>query len=94
MALHEEQARNKWWWPFTLRKVRKRDTLLENLMWIRNAPKLHLTEVVAVLRAAVLKLEDNLIANRHLDEASDIFHLTLEELDEALENRSVDLKGE
>lgn len=96
MAKQEERARSagRWWRcnPFALSKVRKRNAVLEHLMWIRNAPKIRLALVEGMVRAELLKLEDALIEKGRLDEKGDIFHLTLEEVDRGtLEDASVDL---
>jgi len=75
------------------RKLAKRDLQLEHIMWIRNSAKLHLTRVIAALRAELLRVQARLLAAGRLDEEGDIFHLTLEEIDGALSQPDRDLRA-
>eukprot|EP00581_Thalassiosira_minuscula_P020085 CAMPEP_0183718270 /NCGR_PEP_ID=MMETSP0737-20130205/11576_1 /TAXON_ID=385413 /ORGANISM="Thalassiosira miniscula, Strain CCMP1093" /LENGTH=917 /DNA_ID=CAMNT_0025947801 /DNA_START=170 /DNA_END=2923 /DNA_ORIENTATION=+ len=92
MKLHEERAASKrFTHPFMLKKVRKRNEILDNLVWIRNAPKLHISHAFGILRMNVLQAEEYLISKNMLEEKGDIFHLDLEEVDKALADESYDL---
>jgi len=92
MSLHEERAK-KSWKPFSSSKVKKRNEHIEHLMWIRNAPKLHLTQAVGIIRESLLKIENEWVANGRLHTAGDIFHLSLGEVDKALKDDSLELKS-
>ena len=72
-------------------KILKRNKILDHLMWIRNAPKLHLSRVFGALRKAVLKIEHQLVMEKRLDVTGDIFHLDPVEIDAALNDPSFDL---
>jgi len=90
MAKQEEKARSCS--PFALSKIRKRNAVLEHLMWIRNAPKIRLAVIDGMIRSELLKLQDQLIKEGRLEEKGDIFHLTLEEVDRgSLKDPSMDL---
>lgn len=55
VVLQEQRAlERRCYNPFALSKIKKRDASLEHLMMIRNAPKLHLSQLCGLLRAAVL----------------------------------------
>lgn len=71
-----------------LEAIRKRNDALEHLAWVRNAPKLHLTKVVGIIRGKILSVEEELIAMGSLEEPGDIFHLNLEEVDAALATKN------
>merc|ERR1712232_910003 len=60
---------------------------------MRNTPKLHLARVVAGVRAAVLQTQRMLLANGRIDAEGDIWHLTLQELDECLNDPSRDMRS-
>ena len=94
MKLNEKRAASKRFIrPFgALSKIRKRNAYLDNLMWIRNAPKLHISAAFGVLRSSILSVEkkDLVDANR-LEETGDVFHLELEEVDRAFVDQSYDL---
>mmetsp|Transcript_61201 Transcript_61201/g.72659 ORF Transcript_61201/g.72659 Transcript_61201/m.72659 type:complete len:985 (+) Transcript_61201:104-3058(+) len=93
MARQEQEAAKKWWYkPWARRRVLKQNELLEHVFWMRNAPKLHIAEVFAAVRQAVLKIEHDFISAGRLDEEGDIFHLTPDEVDAALKDSSLDLK--
>lgn len=94
MAKHEKDAENasKFFHPFALSKVKKRNAILEHVIWIRNAPKLHLTKVIGMVRAEVLRVQDHLIETGRLKTKGDIFHLNIDEVDKAiLEDPDLDL---
>ncbi|KAL7547819.1 hypothetical protein ACHAWF_015443 [Thalassiosira exigua] len=92
MKLHEDRvALKRFRKPFALAKIRKRNACLEHLMWIRNAPKLHLSKVYGILRENVLRAEGDLIKANRLEAKGDIFHCDLEEVDTALADESFDL---
>lgn len=67
-----------------LSKIQHRNAFLDNMMMIRNSPKLRVTELVGAMRNKVLRIEEKLLSRGRLEEKGDIFHLTMEELDEAL----------
>ena len=91
MKLHEQRAKAKRHVnPFALSKVRKRNLYLDHLMWMRNAPKLHIAYIFGVLRAEVLRIQDNMLAEGRLEKEGDIFHLDLAEVDMALSDDSFD----
>ena len=77
--------------PFRPSRIRRRNEVLEHIMWTRNAPKLHLAKVIGVLREAVLQIEKELIEANRLAHTGDIFHLNLEEVDKALVDETFDL---
>jgi len=77
--------------PFRPSRIRQRNEILEHIMWIRNAPKLHFAKVIGVLRGAVLQIEEELIQAKRLTHKGDIFHLDLEEVDKALLDETIDL---
>ncbi|KAL9178930.1 hypothetical protein ACHAXT_011903 [Thalassiosira profunda] len=92
MKLHEERAASKRYTkPLLLKKIQKRNAILDQCMWIRNAPKLHISQMLGVLRANVLKAEEYLLEAQILEEKGDIFHLDLEEVDKALFDDTVEL---
>jgi hypothetical protein len=72
-------------------EVKKRNEILDHLMWIRNAPKLRASRVYGALRFAILKAETELIRDKRLEAKGDIFHLELSEVDAALKDKSMDL---
>jgi len=74
------------------KRIRQRNLCLDEIMWIRNAPKLSLAEVYYTARKAVLACEAKLLADGRLDEAGDVFHLKLTEADEALKDPSLDIR--
>jgi phosphohistidine swiveling domain-containing protein len=94
MELHEQRAKkNRFLRPFALGKIKKRNEILEHLMWMRNAPKLRMAKIDGILRAEVLKVEEELLRNGRLEEAGDIFHLALSEVDTGLRDETFDLKS-
>ncbi|KAL7453253.1 hypothetical protein ACHAWC_004916 [Mediolabrus comicus] len=76
---------------FKASRIRKRNEILDHVMWIRNAPKLHFARMIGVLREAVLQIENELIEANRLQNKGDIFHLDLEEVDQALADETIDL---
>lgn len=77
--------------PFRPSRIRHRNAVLEHVMWMRNAPKLHFAQVIGVLRETVLQIEKELIEANRLAHKGDIFHLDLEEVDKALVDDTFDL---
>ena len=77
--------------PLRASHIRQRNQILEHIMWMRNAPKLHFAQVIGVLRESVLQIEKELIDSNRLDQKGDIFHLDLEEVDKALNDETLDL---
>jgi len=77
--------------PFSPATIRKRNEILEHLMQMRNAPKLHFSNVVAIIRQEILKIEHGFIKSGRLVEKGDIFHLTLEEVDMVQDNKEIDI---
>mmetsp|Transcript_328 Transcript_328/g.744 ORF Transcript_328/g.744 Transcript_328/m.744 type:complete len:956 (-) Transcript_328:3697-6564(-) len=77
-----------------LKKVHRRNLVLDHMMMIRNAPKIHLTKLVGAMRTKALKIEEKMISEGRLEEKGDIFHLTMEEVDRALlsEGKGEDLR--
>eukprot|EP00535_Pseudo-nitzschia_heimii_P004227 CAMPEP_0197188312 /NCGR_PEP_ID=MMETSP1423-20130617/17592_1 /TAXON_ID=476441 /ORGANISM="Pseudo-nitzschia heimii, Strain UNC1101" /LENGTH=986 /DNA_ID=CAMNT_0042640113 /DNA_START=112 /DNA_END=3072 /DNA_ORIENTATION=+ len=93
MSKHEEAAkyeaeRAPFWKKNRMKKklaaVQHRNFVLDDIVWVRNAPKIHLTEVAGAIRIFVLKAEEKLIAEGRLEEKGDIFHLKIGEIDRAL----------
>jgi len=78
------RAWTRWKLRRKLDAVRRRNTVLDRFMRLRNSPKMHLTKLVGTLRSAVLRIEEKLIAEGRLREKGDVFHLTMDEIDEAL----------
>ena len=52
---------------------------------------MHFSRVFAAVRRVVLQIQDNMIKKKRLDEDGDIFHLSLEEVDMALRDESLDM---
>jgi len=75
------------------KKAQKQNAILENLMCLRNAPKLTIARVIGDLRVAVLEVEDRLIADGRLDQTDDIFMLSLPEVDQALKDPDFDCRA-
>lgn len=83
---------NKFFHPFALSKIKKRNEILEHVMWIRNSPKLRLAQIVGIIRADLLRTQDKLLEQGRLEEEGDIFHLNIEEVDKAMsEDPQLDL---
>jgi len=78
------RAWTRWKLRRKLDAVRRRNTVLDRFMRVRNSPKMYLTKLVGTLRSAVLRIEEKLIAEGRLREKGDVFHLTIDEIDEAL----------
>ena len=94
MRLQEQRAKqNRCWHPFAYGKIKKRNEILEHLMRMRNAPKLRMAKINGILRGEVLKVEKELLQLGRLEEAGDIFHLDLTELDTGLRDENFDLKS-
>jgi len=74
-----------------LAKLQKRNAVLDNVLWMRNAPKLHLSRVIGKIREIVLETEEDLIARGILEAPGDIFHLTTEEIDRAKSDKEMDV---
>merc|ERR1712014_222483 len=74
-----------------LAKLQKRNAMLDNVLWIRNAPKLHLSRVMGKTREFILEIEEDLIARGILETPGDIFHLTTEEIDRAKSGKETDV---
>ncbi|KAL7549106.1 hypothetical protein ACHAWF_012374 [Thalassiosira exigua] len=92
MKLQETRAASqRFRHPFMLKKIQKRNLILDKLMWMRNAPKLHISHAFGILRSEVLEVEKHLISTNRLEEKGDIFHLDLEEVDKALADEAYDL---
>jgi pyruvate,water dikinase len=81
------------WFSNSVRGVRERNLALDHIMWIRNAPKLFQAEIFSAVRTGVLSCEQQLLNSGHLDEAGDVFHLKMAEVDQALSDPSVDLRA-
>jgi len=75
------------------RKVRERNLALDQIMWIRNAPKLFQSEIFSAVRKGLRSCETQLLKYGRLDEDGDVFHLKLAEVDQALCDPSVDLRA-
>lgn len=92
MALHEQREQNKRWYQFaSLSSIQSRNAILDHLMWIRNAPKLHWAQLCGSLRDVMLQVEKDLIRSGRLEAKDDIFHLNLDEVDCGLRDESFDL---
>jgi len=83
MAKQEERTVGECCDPFALSRIQKRNAIIENLLWIRNAPKIRLALMIGMIRWDLLKLENKLIEEGRLKEKGDIFHLSLQEVDKA-----------
>eukprot|EP00928_Gymnodinium_smaydae_P043420 TRINITY_DN29092_c0_g1_i2.p1 TRINITY_DN29092_c0_g1~~TRINITY_DN29092_c0_g1_i2.p1 ORF type:complete len:919 (-),score=113.21 TRINITY_DN29092_c0_g1_i2:86-2842(-) len=75
------------------KRIEKENAVLENLMCLRNAPKLLLSRAYAAFRKAVLQVEDQLLAAKRLDNKGDIFMLLPTEIDTAIRDASIDLRS-
>jgi rifampicin phosphotransferase len=92
MALQEDKAKaNARCFLSSVKKIQTRNATLEHLMWIRNNPKLHLSQLCGILREHVLKIEDTLLEEGRLEEKGDIFHIDINEVDMAMQDTSMDL---
>jgi pyruvate,water dikinase len=67
-----------------LAAVKHRNMVLDYFMRTRNSPKLHLTKLAGTIRWMVLQVEERLLAEGRLHKKGDIFHLTMDEIDEEL----------
>ena len=90
--LQLERAEKKLFLSSSAKKVRKRNEILDHLFWMRNAPKMHVSEACGIIRKGILKIETQLVENGRIDEVGDIFHLTLTEIDKALTDESFELR--
>jgi len=77
----------------TARKVQKRNEQLDHLMWLRNSPKIHMSEMTALTRWEILKAESELLEAGRFEEKGDVFHLKLDELDQAMRDPSFDVQA-
>ena len=92
MALQEQRAKEKKWYQFSgLSKIQSRNAIMDNLMWIRNGPKLHLAQLCGIIRANVLRVEEDFLRSGRLETKGDIFHINLDEIDQALREESLNL---
>ena len=92
MALHEQREQNKKWYQrSSLSSIQSRNAILDHLMWIRNAPKLHWAQLCGTLRVVMLQVEKDLIHSGRLEAKDDIFHLNLDEVDSGLRDESFDM---
>lgn len=73
-----------------LKKIQRRNLVLDHLMMIRNGPKIHLSKLVGAMRTKALKIEEKMISEGRLEEKGDIFHLTMDEVDRALVSKGKD----
>lgn len=73
-------------------KIRRRNQTLDHIAWIRNAPKLFLSELFAAIRTGTLSVEAQLLQANRLDEQGDIFHLQIKEVDQAMREPSMNLR--
>jgi len=73
-------------------KIAKQNLIMDNVMWVRNAPKLVISQVYASLRSAVLVCAHRLMDAGRLDQAHDIFHLKISEVDQCLTDSSIDVR--
>ena len=73
-------------------EIQQRNLVLDHIMRVRNAPKIHLTKIVGAMRTKAMKIEEKFVAEGRLEETGDIFHLNLKEVDQALNSPDLDLK--
>merc|ERR1719210_3065709 len=73
-------------------KIRRRNLYLDEILWVRNAPKLAVSQVYAAVRTAVLSCAAQLVAAGRLDQTDDIFHLKIAEVDQVLKDASRDVR--
>ncbi|KNC79273.1 hypothetical protein, variant [Sphaeroforma arctica JP610] len=83
---------NAKWYKSTVQAVLKRNEALDEVMWIRNSPKLFQSEILSAVRTGVLVCETQLLEANRLDEAGDVFHLKLSEVDRGLCCPELDLR--
>ena len=74
------------------KKIRKRNEILDHLFWMRNAPKMHVSEACGIIRKEILKIGTKFEDDGRIDEVGDIFHLDLAEIDKALTDESFELR--
>ena len=77
----------------SVKAIQDRNQALDHIMWIRNAPKLFLSEISSAVRTGVLSCEKILLEAGRLYEAGDIFHLKMNEVDQGFSDASLDLKA-
>ncbi|KNC81096.1 hypothetical protein SARC_06577, partial [Sphaeroforma arctica JP610] len=83
---------NAKWYKSTVQAVLKRNEALDEVMWIRNSPKLFQSEILSAVRTGVLVCETQLLEANRLDEAGYVFHLKLSEVDQGLCGPELDLR--
>jgi len=81
------------WYSSSVRAVRQRNVALDEIMWIRNAPKLFQSEIFNAVRTGVRSCEAQLLEAGRLDDSGDVFHLRIREVDQALGNPDMDLRA-
>jgi len=74
-------------------KIEHRNQVLDHLMRVRNAPKIHMTKMCGAIRSKALKIEKQFVSEGRLEMTDDIFHLTMDEVDQALDSKDMDLKS-
>lgn len=89
----EEATESATCYSSSVNAVRTRNQALDEIMWIRNAPKLFQSEIFSAVRTGVLSCEAKLLNTGRLDEAGDVFHLKIAEVDQALCDPQMDLRA-
>jgi pyruvate,water dikinase len=71
----------------------QRSARMQHLAGLRDNPKLRMVEMCYELRKVVLREADRLVAAGRLDAREDVFLLTFDELDKAVQNEAFDVKA-
>lgn len=77
----------------SVQSIQERNRTLDHIMWIRNAPKLFLSEISSAVRTGVRSCETLLLESGRLDKVGGIFHLKMDEVDRGLSDASLDLRA-
>ena len=77
---------------FSRRSIRSRNAYLDHILWIRNVPKILFCQCCAANRTAILACEAKLLAAGRIDDAGDIFFLSVKEVDRILKDPSIDAR--
>mmetsp|Transcript_20312 Transcript_20312/g.40544 ORF Transcript_20312/g.40544 Transcript_20312/m.40544 type:complete len:941 (+) Transcript_20312:96-2918(+) len=91
MALQEARMKQRWYRPFALSSIQKQNAFLDHLMWMRNSPKLLLSNFLGLFHLVLLPVQDELIRKGRLGEHGDIFHLSLDELEMGMKDESFEM---
>ena len=81
------------WLSSSVKKVRERNLALDQIMWIRNSPKMFQSEILSAVRTGVRSYGAQLVECGRLEQAGDVFYLKMDEVDQALCDPELDLQA-